>query len=258
MKQRFRDRKRLALVASLALVPLSALLPGRALAAEPVTAEAPLEWVAGDLPPFAWIGTSGPQGYAHELAIRMAQRLGRPLHVSYYPWARAVKMAREGEHYGIFPLARTPDREQQFRWLIPLMTVKYVFVARAGGAPQTIEQLREQRVGVLRGSPIARNLQAEHFRQVVEAKDYRDLLRLLQMGSIAAIYAGAPMLHAAIDEYGFDRSQYQTQATLGEATLYMGTSLKVSDTEAERWTRAYQQLQADGTVARLQQRYLRP
>lgn len=221
-------------------------------------ADTPLQWVAGDLPPFAWIGNNGPQGYAHELAIRMAQRLGRPLQVSYYPWARAVKMAKEGESYGIFPLARTPDRESHYRWLIPLMAVKYAFVGRADGPALSLEQLRKQRIGVLRGSPIIRNLQAEQFTDIVEAKDYKDLLRLLQLKAITAIYAGAPMLNAAIDEYGFERSQFQLHTTLSEATLYMGASLKLSDAEAERWIRAYQQLQADGTVARLQQRYLRP
>jgi polar amino acid transport system substrate-binding protein len=258
MQQRFSQRRRLTLAAGLALAPLLTLTAGQAPASEPGTPDSPLQWVAGDLPPFAWISTNGPQGYAHELAIRMAQRLGRPLHVSYYPWARAVKMAKEGDHYGIFPLARTPDREQQFRWLIPLMTVRYAFVGRAGKTPQTLDQLRSQRIGVLRGSPIIRNLQAERFSQIVEAKDYKDLLRLLQMDAITAIYAGAPMLQAAIDEYGFERGLFQTHTTLGEATLYMGASLKVSDAEAERWTKAYQQLQADGTVARLQQRYLRP
>jgi len=251
---RFRLAQRLALV----MLGLG-LISGPAEARDPSPApEQGLAWVAGDLPPFAWVGPKGAQGYAHELAIRMAEKLGRPAEVSYYPWARAVKMTREGQHYGIFPLARTPDRETQFRWLVPLMTVRYSLVGLSGRPAQTLEQLRTQRVGVLRGSPIINNLRAEGFAEVIEARDYKDLLRLLHIDAISAIYAGAPMLNAAIDEYGYERQRFQTHTTLGEATLYMGASLALSEAEAQRWVQAYQQLQADGSVAKLQQQYLRP
>lgn len=214
-------------------------------------------WVAGDLPPFAWQGSRGPEGYAHELAVLMAQRLGRHDRVEYYPWARAVRMTEEADNLGVFPLARTPDRESKFRWLILLMHVRYEFVGRAQAETYTLEQLRTARVGVLRGSPIIKNLQAEKFSTIVEAKDYKDLLRMLRSDIISVIYAGGPMLQAAIEQAGNARQDYKVHTSLGEADLYMGSSLRLPEAEAERWLQAYQQLLADGTVARLQQRYFR-
>lgn len=222
-------------------------------AAEPAL----LRWVAGDLPPFAWQGSEGPQGYAYELAQLMAERLGRRDAVQFFPWARAVRMTEAGEALGVFPLARTPDREHKFRWLILLMHVSYALVGRAGGGALSLEALRSRRVGVLRGSPIIKNLQAERFSQIIEAKDYKDLLRMLRSDMLDAIYAGAPMLNAAIELNGYARSAFRTLAHLGEADLYMGCSLHVSEVETDRWLHAYQQLVADGSVARLQQRYFR-
>lgn len=239
------------------LAPAAVLVPDAANGSTNAS-DSELQWVAGDLPPFAWQAADGSsQGYAHELALAMSQKLGRPGRVSYYPWARAVKMTTEGSSFGVFPLARTPDREHSFRWLIPLTRVQYAFVGRAEAKPMSLDQLRREPIGVLRGSPIIKNLQSEDFRTIREAKDYKDLLRMLNEKSLTAIYAGAPMLMAAIDEYGHSRSAYITQTTLGEATLYMGASLGLPEAEAQRWIKAYQQLQADGTVARLQQRYLR-
>jgi len=232
---------------------LGLLLAGAACAGPPEQ----LRWVAGDLPPFVWQGRQGPEGYAFELAQLMTQRLGRSDAVEFCPWARAVRMTEEAENLGVFPLARTPDREAKFRWLVLLRHVRYSFVGRAGDASLGIEQLRHARIGVLRGSPIIKNLQAEKFSTIVEAKDYKDLLRMLRSDMLAAIYAGAPMLQAAIEQYGYPRSDFKTHASLGEADLYMGTSLRLSDGEAERWLQAYQQLVADGTVARLQQRYFK-
>lgn len=216
-----------------------------------------LEWVAADLPPFAWEAPGGPRGFAHDLAVAMSQRLGRPEQVTYVPWARAVRMVEQGPHYGVFPLARTPERELQFQWLVPLMTVRYGLYTLATEERLELTQLRESRVGVLRGSPLVATLRVEGFKTVIAAKDYRDLLRLLTTGALDAIYAGSPMLEAAMDAYGHPRTGFALQATLGEAPLYMAASLALDAAEAQRWVAAYRQLEDDGTVARLRRRYFR-
>lgn len=220
-------------------------------------ASPPLQWVAGNLPPFAWDAPEGARGFAHDLALAMAQRLGRPGTVTYVPWARAVRTAERGPNYGIFPLARTPDREASFQWLVPLMTVRYGLYTLATESRMELDQLRPLRVGVLRGSPIAANLRAEQFKTVIEAKDYRDLLRLLRDRTLDAVYAGTPMLEAAMDEYGHPRIQFALQTTLGEATLYMAASLGLDAAEAQRWVSAYRQLEDEGVVMRLRRRYIR-
>lgn len=222
---------------------------------EPTASGPQLAWVAGDLPPFAWRVSGVPQGFAHELAQQMAQQIGRPGEVAYYPWARAVRMVERSDHLGIFPLARTPDREKRFQWLVPLMTVRYTLVTLASEHRLSLAELRPLRVGVLRGSPIIRKLQAEQFTKIVDGTDYKDLLRMLIGGNLDVIYAGAPMLGAAMDAYGYARSRFTTHQTLGEAELYMAASAGLPAEEARRWQRAYQQLEKDGSVERLRRRY---
>jgi polar amino acid transport system substrate-binding protein len=216
----------------------------------------PLAWVAGDLPPFAWSTPDGPRGFGHELVMEMAQRLGQTATVQYLPWARAVRMAEQGGHYGVFPLARTPDREARFQWLAPLMTVRYGIYTLATESRLELDQLRKMRVGVLRGSPIAANLKAERFTTIIESKDYRDLLRQLRERALDAVYAGTPMLEAAMDEYGQPRMLFVLQTTIGEATLYLAASLQLDAAQAQRWVGAFRQLEDDGTVARLRRRYI--
>lgn len=232
--------------------PLALLLGGLAQAQR----GEPLRWLGGDLPPFVWQGSNGPQGYAYELLVLMAQKLGRKPDLSFFPWARSVKLTLEGETYGVFPLARTPDRETQFRWLIPLAHVHYGFFASsANSGLQGIDQLRTQKVVVLRGSPIIRNLQAQGFTDITEAKDYRDMLRLVAMGVATAAYAGTPMIQSAMQEFGFRPADYRLVTTLGNADLYMGTSLRLDPAEAQHWLDAYRTLEQDGSVARLQKKY---
>ncbi|MCV2348227.1 substrate-binding periplasmic protein [Paucibacter sp. Y2R2-4] len=217
-----------------------------------------MEWVAGELPPFAWLGRQGPQGLAYELAAQMRSKLNRSGETTFYPWARAVRMAQTGPSFGVFPLARTPDRELHFNWLIPLTTVHYSFFSLATDSFDHFdtEALKARRIGVLRGSPIIKNLQAERFSKIVEAKDYKDLLRLLERQHIDAIYAGEPMLRAAIEEFGFKSATFRRGLSLKSAELYMATSIAVDKPEAELWLQAYRELELDGTVARLQKKYL--
>eukprot|EP01136_Pigoraptor_vietnamica_P019928 Opistho-1_new@68131 len=160
-----------------------------------------LSWTAGELPPFVWLGPQGPQGYAYELVVQMSTRLGRPSEVKFYPWARAVRAVGGSDSLGVFPLARTPDREAHFRWLIPLAHVRYTFFGRSTGTLDLLDldALRGARIGVLRGSPIVRHLREQRFRTVIEAKDYKELLRLLSGGLIDGIYAGAPTHVLCVD-----------------------------------------------------------
>ncbi len=234
---------------TLLIAPLATLSPAWA------TTE--LQWVAGDLPPFAWDAPGGGRGFAHDLALAMAERLGRPARVVYVPWARAVRMAQQGPNYGVFPLARTPDREAGFQWLVPLMTVRYGLYTLATESRLSLAELRALRVGVLRGSPIIANLRSDGFTQIVEAKDYRDLLRLLRYRTLDVVYAGTPMLESAMDQYEQPRLLFALQATLGEATLYMAASLSLEASEAQRWVSAYRQLEKEGVVSRLRRRYIR-
>lgn len=218
-----------------------------------------IEWLVGDLPPFAWKDGENPRGYGIDLIAAMANRLGRPVAISPVPWARAVVTTREGSHYGVLPLARTPDREDHFRWLIKLAHVQYTFFAhrKQDGATviNDIEALRTRKIGVLRGSPIINNLQTAKFTQIVAATNYNDLLRLLEMGAIDAAYAGQPMLLAAIRLSSFPENTFVAGTSLGSADLYIGTSLKLDADEVERWSSAYKALQNDGTVAKLRRKY---
>ncbi len=224
----------------------------------PARSQAALQWVAGELPPFAWQGPQGPQGLAIDLAALMRSKLNRSGETHFYPWARAVRMAQEGASYGVFPLARTPDRETRFNWLIPLTTVHYTFFSRASDPFDRFdaEALKARRIGVLRGSPIIKNLQAENFSQILEGKDYKELLRLLERQHIDAIYAGEPMLRAAIAEFGYKAANFNRGLSLKTAELYMATSLSLDKAEAERWLQAYRELEAEGSVAKLQKKYL--
>ncbi|MFZ6760055.1 substrate-binding periplasmic protein [Undibacterium sp. Ji50W] len=219
----------------------------------------PIRWVTAEFPPFIWLQQNVPQGYAYELITAMSNQLGRQPALTFYPWSRVVKMSKEGKSYGLFPLARTPDRETSFKWLVPLSKVNYSFFGHHTGKisieKASLEQLRGMRIGILRGSSLEKDLQARNFRHIQYEKNYQDLLKMLSLGGIDAIYAGYPMLISAIEEYGFRLEDFHTGVTLGSAELYLASSLGLHEQEEKAWKTAYETLLKDGTVIKLKNKY---
>ena len=222
-----------------------------------------IKWVTAELPPFVWLQNNIPQGYAYELVATMSAQMGRKPDLSFYPWARAVKMTKDGKSFGVFPLARNPERETSFKWLIPLATVHYNFFGRRSPVNNeanielaSMEQLRGLRVGIVRGSSLERELHEQNFRNIFYEKDFQSLLKMLQLGGIDAIYSAYPVLISAIEEYGFRLDEFTTGPTLGSAELYLASSAKISEQEERAWLKAYENLVKDGTVQKLRKKYI--
>lgn len=220
----------------------------------------PLQWLAGDLPPFVWREQGQAKGYGVELLSALNRKLGRRDALTFYPWARAVEMAGAKQHYGIFPLVRSAEREARFKWLIPLGRVHDAFLtlADASGRSPTLEEIRNTQVGILRGSPTLVQLKSKGFTRIYEATDYQELLRLLSRHLIDYVFASEPMLRSSIEGSPFPASDFRFVRTQTELTAYMAASPTVSDAEAEQWLQAYEALVKEGEVARLRARYKLP
>ncbi len=78
---------------------------------------------------------------------------------------------------------------------------------------------------------------------------------MLTMGGIDAIYAGNTTLTAAIEEFGYHQEDICAGISLDSAELYLATSPGLDSSEEHAWLKAYEVLQKDGTVARLQSKY---
>jgi polar amino acid transport system substrate-binding protein len=224
-----------------------------------------VQWLGGELPPYMWQENNAAQGYGADIIRAIAEKLGRPAQIDFFPWARAVTMAREGKNMAILPLTRSPERETQYQWLILLDHIKQGFFVRPtdpmGALPafaNDLNALRQKRVGVLRGSPLVKRLQNEQFVSIIEDTAYIDLLRQLERGSIDAIYAAQPMLSSAIPKLGYPAGYFAMGIGMGEADTYIGFSLKLDAAEQDAILKAYAALERNGTINKLRNKHNLP
>jgi len=86
---------------------------------------AELRLITAELPPYTFqmppatvAEFPGPgQGLVQEVVVEMARRVGHSGSIEYMPWARAQQIAMTEPNIGILSLTRSPEREDEYRWL---------------------------------------------------------------------------------------------------------------------------------------------
>lgn len=153
-------------------------------------------------------------------------------------------------------MARSPEREAQFHWLFPIGSVQFAAFSRSADAPvpSDFNALKGRRIGSLRASASRYMLSSAGFPDVVEAKDYAELLALLRRGVVDVIISPEAALTQgpALESSSGDLRR----TVLGiRRDLYAGAGPAMPEDVRRRLVAAYQQLLETGVVAQLRKRH---
>ena len=237
------------------LVGLGGMLPlGR------IAAASEQRLVTANLPPFAIEDQSEHRGALVEVAEAVLARAGFPARAEFFPWARSQLLVAQGSRVLIVPLARTPEREAQYQWLLKLYTVHQQFIKQQGEPRiQSFDQARSLRVGVLRGSPDLAILRRQQFadERIVQAASAIDLLRLLERHHVDVIF-GADIIYATVSSTR-PGLQLSPGARLGSTDIWLAGGAGFDAEDRQRLAAAHAALLKDGSIERIFRRYgLRP
>lgn len=98
------------------------------MASAPARSVEPLRVVTFDYPPYIKQARHGAQGLAVDIVNEAFLRMGRPVSIQFYPWARIVKMTEEGDADGLFTIKKTAARSATMLFpQKPLIRQDYVF-----------------------------------------------------------------------------------------------------------------------------------
>lgn len=90
-----------------------------------------LTYLTEDYPPANFMEEQKPAGYAVEILKATWMEMGvaeQPIRV--VPWALGYQEAQKTPGTVLFAMARSPQREDLFRWVGPISTIRYVLVAK--------------------------------------------------------------------------------------------------------------------------------
>lgn len=108
--------------------------------------------VTTNFPPYSMEVDGTVRGVAADLVQAVLDDLGVRTSIDVFPWARAYETALRGPRVLIFQIARTPEREQQFKWVGQVASYDvhlYRRADRAEIAPSGLDQAARWKIGGL-------------------------------------------------------------------------------------------------------------
>jgi polar amino acid transport system substrate-binding protein len=176
--------------------------------------------------------------------------------IQLYPWARAYDLALKEPNVLIYLIARTPARESLFKWVGEFMKIEYHFYKLRDNhdvVVRTLDDARRYTIGTMRDDLRHHYLQDKGFRRLVVSAQNIDNFRKLVHRQVQLIPLPENDATLLCRETGFDCAGLEKVLTLDEltASLYLAASLATPDTVVEPLRKAFQELKAQGTVAKL-------
>ena len=221
-------------------------------------------------PPFNFKTPEGASGLAADLARLLLDDAGLATQAEFMPWNRVYQIAQHTPNVLIFTLARTPERESQFEWVLKVSD-RAMSLYRLKSRPEVkvpdLESAKQYRVGtgpksdtstqfLLRSGFIpGRNLEPVQ----TEAAD-RSNLRKLVAGRIDLMVSHPLTIEFTADRIGIDSRQLERALTLPEkdAGYWIALSKQSDPVLLARLRAAAVRLEKDGGLEKIRRRYLTP
>jgi polar amino acid transport system substrate-binding protein len=217
--------------------------------------EPKVEFFVANFPPYAFTDAAGSSyGFFVDAVNAMAKYAGHYGSVDVVPWKRAQKALQETEKGPklIFPLIRSPERENIYRWVAELYVDDIVLLSKKDG--KTLESLadaRGLRVGVVGGSALLPELKADKGQVIEVAPDIESCAKLLKAGRIDAWYVSKWVGLSTLKHAGISKDDVKVSPAVRRMSIFLGASMGTSDKVVEAWSQAFEKIKADGSYEKL-------
>ncbi|OPG73929.1 amino acid ABC transporter substrate-binding protein [Pseudomonas ogarae] len=196
----------------------------------------------------------------HGIAVDIVREIFKRADISYsltlrFPWERIYKLALENPGYGVFVMARLPEREKLFKWVGPIGPDDWIMLAKTDSkiALGSLEQARQYKIGAYKGDAIAETLAKQGLNPIVVLRD-QDNARKLVNGQIDLWATGDPAGRYLARQEGVN--DLKTVLRFNSAELYLALNKDVPDDMVVRLQKALDELRKEGQVDAIMARYL--
>jgi polar amino acid transport system substrate-binding protein len=194
------------------------------------------------------------------IAVDIVREMFKRADITYsltlrFPWERIYKLALENPGYGVFVMARLPDREKLFKWVGPIGPDDWIMLAKADSkiTLESLEQARKYKIGAYKGDAIAETLAKQGLKPIVVLRD-QDNAKKLVNGQIDLWATGDPAGRYLARQEGVNG--LKTVLRFNSAELYLALNKDVPDETVAKLQAALDQLRKEGIVDDIMGRYL--
>lgn len=222
-----------------------------------------LQVVTEDYPPFSMVQPDGrATGFSVELVRLLLTRAGLVAEPQVMPWARAFAQAQGRPDVLIFSMARIPEREALFEWVVPLTETNLCLFSWQGRIRPlaNLKAAHGLQIATVNGDAGERILVEQGFvigRELQSGAHYSLNLEKLKAGRVDLWVANRAVVEHLARQAGYDpRRDLVPAYCMPSYPVYLAASLGTSPAALARLRAAFVTLQQDGTLAELQRHWL--
>ena len=104
----------------------------------------PIRLMTEEFAPFQHYENGKLTGLSVEIVQAVQKEIGSLDTMAVYPWNRGLRLLAKSTHSALFSMARTPEREDKFKWVGPLSELRIYFFKKTGN-PIDIKSMDAER-----------------------------------------------------------------------------------------------------------------
>ncbi len=215
------------------------------------------EVVCSNIAPFVFSEQGSYRGYAYELGVAVMQRLGYRGFIQVEPLARANRTVQHQPNVIGLWVGRIPERESTVHWLYPVVMDDFsVYTVKGRPTAVTLEQAKS--LGMLganigAANAIAARRQGLERIEMITSDDANG--RKLMSGRLDGWIASRSAVSFFLRLHGLSDDTLVKGVKLSDYQAWVVASLGTDPAVIAAWQSALQELERDGTLARLAQEY---
>lgn len=197
----------------------------------------------------------GTEKLFSELVTELFARAELKVETKQTPWVKAqseVKKASIDKRLLIAPLSRTPEREEDFDWIVPLAPFSLQFVSTDKTIDMTsFENLKKETVCVWRESPAEYRLRSLDFPDILGRVQVQKCYKDMRSGKQKLVLAhGEEVAKVLYSQVGGKADKLKFSRPFGEYTVYLAATPGLIDEDTKRLlNNTLDSMKIDGTYS---------
>ncbi len=212
-----------------------------------------------EFPPINFTEQGVPRGLAVEIVQEIQRREGSTTQIEFLPWARAFRDIKGPGETALFGMARTPEREKQFRWVGPIVTFYSSIYAPAqdGMRLRSMDDAkRAPAVLVVRDWFTAEELKTLGFQNLVSVTDPVTAIKML-LAKRAPFFATERLsMPGILAKAGVPPASLEIVYSYASSEGYIAFSLETPDAVVNAWSGRLREMKRDGSFLAIYKRWL--
>lgn len=197
-------------------------------------------------------------GLTVEVVQEIQRRIGNTDRIQVVPWSRGIDKLNTEPNSFLFTMARTPDREELYQWIGPILLIEYGLYVKADSQIR-IQRLEDAKkiglIGVYRDDIRDQTLSKLGFTNLDRASSVASSFKKLMIGRIAAYADAKKGVPITASLAGYKASDVKLAYDLFKTSLYIAVSKSTDPSIVAEWNNALDEMKKDKTFLKLLKKY---